>query len=101
MRNFDIDAFALALIDPSAWEALYGIPGNVNRLGVSDCNNDGLLNNFDVDCWVDRFPPAVGFCSAGYEEESVSGPAADGSAFDVAHFEEVIAMVRDHVNMDR
>ncbi len=51
-NNEDIDAFVLALIDPSAWEAQYGSVFGLNRIGVCDCNNDGLVNNDDIDAFV-------------------------------------------------
>jgi hypothetical protein len=46
----DIDAFVSALAFPSTWESNVGSALGVNRVGVGDCNNDGLLNNFDIDC---------------------------------------------------
>ncbi|QOJ13699.1 MAG: hypothetical protein HRU75_03170 [Planctomycetia bacterium] len=52
-NNFDVNAFVLALMDPASWHATIGTPGGVNLLGVGDCNNDGVFDNFDIDCFVD------------------------------------------------
>jgi len=45
---FDIDAFALALTSPSAWQTQYGC----GYLCANDCNADGLVNTFDIDQFV-------------------------------------------------
>ncbi|QOJ14299.1 MAG: hypothetical protein HRU75_06455 [Planctomycetia bacterium] len=63
-NNFDVDAFVLALMDPASWHATIGIPGGVNLLGVGDCNNDGVFDNHDIDCFVDLVINDFG-CPAG------------------------------------
>ena len=50
--NFDIDSFALALTDSSAYEAATGIPADVGAI-LGDCNEDGAFNNFDIDAFVE------------------------------------------------
>ncbi|MBK8913754.1 MAG: PQQ-binding-like beta-propeller repeat protein [Phycisphaerales bacterium] len=50
VNNFDIDAFVLAIIDPSAHAGAY--PG-CSILGA-DLDGDGTVNNFDIDPFVQR-----------------------------------------------
>jgi len=51
VNAFDIDAFVLALTNPTAWEAQYG--ANCDIECVCDCNEDGEINAFDIDPFVD------------------------------------------------
>ncbi|MGE0482081.1 MAG: hypothetical protein AB7Q17_16590 [Phycisphaerae bacterium] len=69
----DIDAFVLALIDVEEWQESIGLPLGVNLLGVGDCNNDGVFNNYDINCIEDSLEDPVnsGPC-AGSDEESAS-----------------------------
>lgn len=48
VNNFDIDAFVLALTDPSAYATTFP---NCN-ISAADVNHDGLVNNFDIDPFV-------------------------------------------------
>lgn len=48
LNNFDIDPFALAIVDVAAYAAAY--PGCSPMRG--DMNHDGLVNNFDIDPFV-------------------------------------------------
>ncbi|MBL8877702.1 MAG: hypothetical protein JNG88_01175 [Phycisphaerales bacterium] len=77
-NNFDIDAFALAITDSYWWEHTNPDPPNgagedtgfgerfgVNLLGVADCNNDGVFNNFDITPFVNLIVNDTR-CSAGY-----------------------------------
>jgi hypothetical protein len=45
---FDIDAFALALTNPAAWQAQY----TCGYLCANDCDADGAVNAFDIDRFV-------------------------------------------------
>lgn len=49
VNNFDIDAFVLALVDASGYEAAY--PG-LDRVRRGDIDGDGEMNNFDIDPFV-------------------------------------------------
>ncbi len=51
VNSFDIDAFVVALTNPAAWEAQYGVLG-CDLLCVADCNADGAVNVFDIDPFV-------------------------------------------------
>jgi len=46
VNNFDINAFELALANPSAYLAEY--PNMTNYQAVGDINGDGAFNNFDI-----------------------------------------------------
>ena len=46
--NFDIDAFVLALTNPSGYESAYPHCDRMN----GDCNDDGVFDNFDIDPFV-------------------------------------------------
>lgn len=46
--NFDVDPFALALVDPAAYAATYPDCTSAH----ADINNDGQVNNFDIDGFV-------------------------------------------------
>lgn len=48
INAFDIDAFVLAVTNPDAYRAQYGLEPNV----VGDCNLDGVCNAFDIDAFV-------------------------------------------------
>jgi hypothetical protein len=48
VNNFDIDAFVLALVDPTAYAAQY--PGC--DIAAADIDGDGAVNNFDIDPFV-------------------------------------------------
>lgn len=49
MDTFDIDPFVLPLTDPIAYAGVYP---ECNSL-LADCNNDGSVNAFDIDPFVD------------------------------------------------
>lgn len=57
VNNFDIDAFVLAVSDPTAFALAY--PGC--ELRNADINRDGVVNNFDIDEFVRCV--ALGGCS--------------------------------------
>ncbi|MGE0481159.1 MAG: hypothetical protein AB7Q17_11870 [Phycisphaerae bacterium] len=48
VNNFDIDAFVLALANPTEYIAAY--PSCA--MWLADCNRDGVVNNFDIDAFV-------------------------------------------------
>ncbi|MBK8914948.1 MAG: hypothetical protein IPM64_10180 [Phycisphaerales bacterium] len=86
-NNFDVDAFVLALMDPASWHSTIGVPGGVNLLGVGDCNNDGVFDNHDIDCFVDLVINDFG-CPAGevdlddqsgQQQQMTSGGGSSGS----------------------
>ena len=47
--NFDIDAFVLALTDPSGYGAAYPACDSM----LADCDHDGSVSNFDIDAFID------------------------------------------------
>ena len=47
--NFDIDAFVLAVTNPTAYDLAYPACDH----SLADCNEDGSVNNFDIDPFVD------------------------------------------------
>ncbi|MGE0481770.1 MAG: hypothetical protein AB7Q17_14990 [Phycisphaerae bacterium] len=110
-NNFDVDAFALAITDPDAWEQNYGAPYGINRVGVGDCNGDGVVNNIDIDCFVDLVvadprcvPEFLGPCPSGEPgggESAARGetgePADDR---DWAYFYATVAALRALFDMD-
>lgn len=49
IHNFDIDAFVLALTNPTAYFDAYPLCD----ITLADVNGDGLVNNFDIDSFVD------------------------------------------------
>jgi hypothetical protein len=51
VNAFDIDAFVLALTNPSAWIAQYGADCDI--LCTCDCDGSGEINAFDIDPFVD------------------------------------------------
>lgn len=99
-NNFDIDALESALLTPEEWEAIFGEPIGINLLGVGDCNNDGVFNYFDLDCYTEV--AAMGRCSAGYEppggDSARPGDPLGDPAW--AHFFERLAFLRQHFGMD-
>lgn len=48
VNNFDIDAFVLAVSDPTAYQAQF----RECPLILADVNYDGVVNNFDIDAFV-------------------------------------------------
>ncbi|MBK8913692.1 MAG: hypothetical protein IPM64_03660 [Phycisphaerales bacterium] len=82
-NNFDVDAFADALMDLQKWREDFGDPIGINLVGIGDCNNDGEFNNFDIDCFVDLIVNHSG-CPAGTPEESepqgLMGGGGEGEA---------------------
>jgi hypothetical protein len=52
INNFDIDAFVLAISDPTTYIAVYCAGDPVCYRCRNDINNDGLVNNFDIDPFV-------------------------------------------------
>ena len=49
VNNFDIDAFVLAVTNPTAYDLAYPACDR----SLADCNEDGSVNNFDIDPFVD------------------------------------------------
>jgi glucose/arabinose dehydrogenase len=49
INNFDINAFVLALTDPSGYDQQYP---NIDRTVIADINCDGSVNNFDINPFV-------------------------------------------------
>lgn len=91
-NNFDVDAFSDALTNPIQWETAYGIPFGINKLGVGDCNNDGLFDNLDIDCFIELVGQAQ--CSDGYGAGGGGGDAPEGPDDGWEHFWQVIAWLR-------
>lgn len=55
VNTSDIDPFLVALLYPECWDQCWGIAAGANVVAIGDCNYDGLFNNFDIDCHVERF----------------------------------------------
>ncbi|MBL8877741.1 MAG: hypothetical protein JNG88_01375 [Phycisphaerales bacterium] len=81
-NNFDVDPFVLALLDEYWWEHTdpgapsdtgFGERFQINMLGVGDCNNDGIFDNFDIDCFVELLA-GVPACPECPEPSSASAP---------------------------
>jgi hypothetical protein len=49
VNNGDIDAFNMALTNPSAYVSNYPSCD----IMTADCNEDGLVNNGDIDAFID------------------------------------------------
>ena len=52
MDNFDIDAFVLALTSAPDFTAYYAVYQDCDAT-LADVNEDGSVNNFDIDPFVD------------------------------------------------
>lgn len=101
VNECDVDAFVTALVDPEEYDATFGAGfGAVNRLGVCDCNNDGVCDNYDIDCF-ENLAEAPVECSDGYEEQECEGEGQGfgpgGSSWD--HFYEMMDFLRGHFGM--
>lgn len=67
----------MALTDYEAWDSGegtnppegYGVEFGINALGVGDCNNDGVFDNYDIDCFIEIICQT---CQSGICEEGDS-----------------------------
>ncbi|MBL8880941.1 MAG: hypothetical protein JNG88_17645 [Phycisphaerales bacterium] len=103
VNECDVDAFVTALVDPEEYDGTLGEGfGAVNRLGVCDCNNDGVCDNFDIDCFEALAETPVE-CSDGYEEQECEGEGdgfagpSQGSTWQ--HFYETLDALRNYFGM--
>lgn len=73
------------------WGETFGI----NLLGVGDCNNDGLFNNFDIDCLEDLYEE-YGLREGG-ERRVFDGD--DDEYVDLEYLRQVVRQLRDFFEM--
>ena len=90
----DASAFSSALTNYSAWDQNYGQVYGINVLGVGDCDNDGLFNNFDIDCFTAIL---CGSCTSSICEEEGFQGSYDPDAQEAA---EIIIALRILYGMD-
>ncbi|MBL8878368.1 MAG: hypothetical protein JNG88_04540 [Phycisphaerales bacterium] len=90
----DIDAFALALTAEPLWRTGYGDAFGVNRLGVGDCNHDGVFDALDIDCFESRFPVAYGRCAYGAPGDGEGADRQDEMDWD--RFLETMTWLRNY-----
>ncbi|MBL8880972.1 MAG: hypothetical protein JNG88_17800, partial [Phycisphaerales bacterium] len=85
----DADYFVMALLDPEAWESTYGAPYGANLQMIGDCNDDGVLNNYDIDCVADIICASCTECYG----DGFSGSGTDSGNLTAP---EVFAYLRDY-----
>lgn len=79
-NNHDTDAFIQIMFDLPGWEATVGDEFGVNTIGVCDCNNDGLCNFFDIDCFADLIINQP-VCLYGDLDDGIGGPPTGTESF--------------------